>query len=166
MRVSVPMTDFYIIVVNERKRASRKLRGSICTYCRCQHGNNLWKNVYVLFKERGHEKVKSPLRSFKFHRKKSPEVPVCVNVFYKRENLLVQAAIQYTQYVFQQTYLLFLKRLVTFRHLSENNPRQLCIVTEVRSPYNVKLSLSIGKEVIIVLRILKMESAVWAIKKF
>ena len=50
------------------------------------------KNVYVLFKERGHEKVKSPLRSFKFHRKTSPEVPVCVNVFYKRENLLVQAA--------------------------------------------------------------------------
>lgn len=64
------------------------------------------------------------------------------------------------QYVFQQTYLLFLKRLVTFRHLSENNPRQLYIVTEVRSPYNVKLSLSIGKEVIIALRILKMESAV------
>lgn len=64
------------------------------------------------------------------------------------------------QYVFQQTYLLFLKRLVTFQHLSENNPRQLYIVTEVRSPYNVKLSLSIGKEVIIVLRILKMESAV------
>lgn len=70
VRVSVPMTDFYIIVVNERKWASRKLRGSICMYCRCQHGNNLWKNVYVLFKERGHEKVKkSPLRSFKFHRK-------------------------------------------------------------------------------------------------
>lgn len=64
------------------------------------------------------------------------------------------------QYVFQQTYLLFLKRLVTFRHLSENNPRQLCIVTEVRSPYSVKLSLSLGKEVAIVLRILKMESAV------
>lgn len=27
------------------------------------------KNVYVLFKERGHEKVKSPIRRFKLYRK-------------------------------------------------------------------------------------------------
>lgn len=50
------------------------------------------KNVYVLFKERGHEKVKNPLRSFKFHRKKVSRGTRLCKCLLQKVNLLVEAA--------------------------------------------------------------------------
>ena len=115
------------------------------------------KCLCFIQRKRPRKGKKSPLRSFKFHRKNvSRGTRLCKCLLQKGEPFGSSGI----NTCFSRRICFFLKRLVTFRRLSENNPRQLFIVTEVRSPYSVKLSLSLGKEVAIVLRILKMESAV------